>query len=323
MPVPAPADKRFRRAHVTPARRRRPWTGRVWPIARAAAMLALLIYGTYGAASLALSAETLHITRITVTGNLRMSKGEVVALLEGLRGESMVTANLEGWRRKLLSSPWVADAAIRRVLPGTIAVSVSEREPMGIARLRDDLYLIDQRGTIVDQFGPNYAEFDLPMIDGLVSAPGDAPTLIDESRAALAARLLATLARRPDLAGRLSQVDVSDPRDAVVILKNDTAFVRLGEDAFIERLQSYIELAPTLRERVSEIDYVDLRFDDRIYVKPVAAREGQRGTAAAGKKDVARSSGNGRGAKRKEPAARSKGVAGDEGRAARGGLEDE
>ena len=37
---------------------------------------------------------------------------------------------------------------------------------------------------------------------------------------------------------------------------------------FLARLQGYLDLAPTLRERVADIDYVDLRFDDRIYVRP-------------------------------------------------------
>jgi cell division septal protein FtsQ len=139
------------------------------------------------------------------------------------------------------------------------------------------LYLVDQGGTVVDQFGPNYAELDLPIIDGLASPPRDGGTLIDEGRAALAARLIATLQSRPDLAKRVSQVDVSDIRDAVVILKDDTAFVRLGEDAFVERLQSYVDLASTLRERVDDIDYVDLRFDERIYVRPHGpARRAQR-----------------------------------------------
>jgi cell division protein FtsQ len=280
MPVPAPADKRFRRAHVAPSRKKRAWAAYGWLVARVTAGLALAMLGVYRGAALALSANALQITRVTVTGNDRMSRGEVVALLDGLRSENMVTANLETWRRKLLASPWVADAAIRRVLPGTIAVAVSERQPMGIARLRDDLYLVDQRGTIVDQFGPNYAEFDLPIIDGLSDAPRENGTLIDEARALLAARLLATLATRPDLAKRISQVDVSDERDAVVILKGDTALVRLGEDDFVERLQAYVDLAPKLRAQVEEIDYVDLRFDERVYVKPVGGTAGGRGQAA-------------------------------------------
>lgn len=224
-----------------------------------------------------LSAEALQVTRITVSGNVRLSKGEIVALMDGLRGQSMVTADLESWRQKLMSSPWVGSAAMRRVLPGTIAVAIAERTPMGIGRLGGDLYLIDQEGIIIDQFGPNHAEFDLPIIDGLAGPPRDGSPLIDEARAALAARLLVSLETRPDLARRVSQVDVRDVRDAVVILKDDSALVRLGDDQFVERLQSYLDLAPALRERVADIDYVDLRFDDRIYVRPHAQGRGVRG----------------------------------------------
>jgi cell division septal protein FtsQ len=59
----------------------------------------------------------------------------------------------------------------------------------------------------------------------------------------------------------------------VVLLEGDPTLIRLGNERFVERLQSYYELAPALRERVPAIDYVDLRFDERVYVRP--AREGQ------------------------------------------------
>jgi cell division protein FtsQ len=208
------------------------------------------------------------VTRITVTGNTRLSRGEVLSLLDGLRGRNMVTINLEGWRQKLMTSPWVADAAMRRVLPGTVDVFISEREPMGIGRIGQSLYLIDQRGEVIDEFGPNYADLDLPIIDGLASSGRGDGLLIDESRAALAARLLDELQTKPELARQVSQVDVTDLRDAVLILKDDTALVRVGDSRFLERLQSYLDLVPALRERVPDIDYVDLRFDERVYVRP-------------------------------------------------------
>ena len=271
MKVSAPSDKRFRRAHVRPARRRRFWSGMGWAAARAGVLVAMALFAVYRGATLVLSAEALQIARITVSGNVRLSRGEAVALMDGLRGQNMVTVDLEFWRQKLLSSPWVADVTMRRVLPGTVAVAIAERQPMGIGRLGDDLYLIDQGGTIIDEFGPNYAMLDLPVIDGLAGPPRDGSPLIDESRAALAARLIASLQVRPDLARKVSQVDVTDPRDGVVVLKDDTALVRLGDDQFVDRLQAYLDLASALRERVDEIDYVDLRFDDRIYVRPHAS----------------------------------------------------
>jgi cell division protein FtsQ len=193
----------------------------------------------------------------------------------------MVTTDLESWRQKLLDSPWVADVAIRRVLPGTVTVVISERTPMGIGRVRDSLYLIDQEGAIIDEYGPNYAELDLPIIDGL-AAQGGGQTLVDGVRASLAGRVLAELRQRPDLAGHLSQIDVSDPRDAVVILKGDTALVRIGDDRFAERIQSYVDLRPALRDRVPSIDYVDLRFGERVYVRPLGAGPKTRGRNRSG-----------------------------------------
>ena len=274
MPVSAPADRRFRRAHVTPARRRRWLVFSRWKVGRAALLAALLLSVGYRGVRDVLHADALTITRITVSGNSRLSKGEVVALLDGIRGASMLTVDIESWRQKLLSSPWVADATIRRVLPGTVNVVISERQPTGIGRVNDDLYLIDDRGGIIDQYGPNYAELDLPVIDGLAAAPRDSGLVIDEARAALAARVLTALQARPALARRVSEIDVSDVRDAALILKGDTALVRVGSEQFAERLQSYLDLAPALRERVAAIDYVDLRFDERVYVRPAQGRAG-------------------------------------------------
>jgi cell division protein FtsQ len=184
----------------------------------------------------------------------------------------MLLLNLEEWRRRILDSPWVEDVAIRRVLPGTVDVAISERQPVGIGRIGDALYLLDQRGKIIDEFGPDHAEFDFPIIDGLASteAREAGGLVVDTGRAALAMRLLAALDARPDLASRVSQIDVSDLRDAVVLLKGDTALVRVGDGQFVERLQSYLDLAPALRREVPRIDYVDLRFGERVYVRPQA-----------------------------------------------------
>jgi len=129
------------------------------------------------------------------------------------------------------------------------------------------LYLVDRRGTIIDEFGPQYSEFDLPIIDGLVRAPGT-QSAIDEARAELAGRVIEALAAQGGLARRVSQIDVSDVHDAVVLLDDDPALLHLGDEQFAERLQYYVELAPALRERVRDMDYVDLRFGQRVYVRP-------------------------------------------------------
>jgi cell division septal protein FtsQ len=37
-------------------------------------------------------------------------------------------------------------------------------------------------------------------------------------------------------------------------------------------VQSYVDLAPALHQRVPDIDYVDLRFDERVYVRPTGKK---------------------------------------------------
>jgi cell division protein FtsQ len=283
MSVRAPAEKNFRRAQVKPGRRREARGRLAWRVLRIGAAVVLVGYAGYRAVDLVVSASTLKVSHIVVRGNVRLSSGEVQAIVVGLRGSSILTADLDRYRQRLRGSPWVADVALRRVLPSTVEVFVSERRPVGLCRLGGDLYLIDRRGTVIDQFGPQYAEFDLPIIDGLVRAPGDGNPAIDEERADLAARVIDASAGNADLARRISQIDVSDAHDAVVLLDNDPALLHLGEDRFLERLQAYVDLAPALRERVADIDYVDLRFDERVYVRPGGTGRGAHAVAPAAK----------------------------------------
>ncbi|HMC75852.1 MAG TPA: FtsQ-type POTRA domain-containing protein [Vicinamibacterales bacterium] len=275
------SDRRFRRAQVTPIRRRSKWYALAKRTLQCLVLAAVAASAAARAPALAARAHMLRVDRIVIHGNQRLSQGDVLAILTGLRGESLLWTDLDRWRRRLLASPWVRDAELRRSLPSTIDIAIAEREPIGIGRVNGDMYLVDDRGVIIDQYGPQYAQFDLPMIDGLSASPAEGGTMTDGARAELAARVIAAVAARPGIARRLSQIDVSDAHNASVILSGDPAVIRLGDDRFLQRVEAYLQLAPALRERVNEIDYVDLRFDDRIYVRPVNAKAAR--TSAAGR----------------------------------------
>jgi cell division protein FtsQ len=288
MPVTAPADRRFKRAHLKPARKRAGFGSRRWRAAIALTVVGLALYAGHRAIAVVTALEVFHVDRINVRGNHRLSKGEVLAMLQSLHGRSVLSVDLDEWRQALLGSPWIADASLRRTLPSTVDVVILERAPLGIGRIKGLLYLVDDRGSVIDEYGPNYADLDLPIIDGLTGhansdaassgAPAAAHEHLDVYRAMLARRLLDALRAR-NMSAQISQIDVSDSRNAVVLLDGDPTLLRLGNERFVERLQSYHELAAALRERVPAIDYVDLRFDERVYVRP--ARDAQAPPAGA------------------------------------------
>ena len=266
--VPAPADKRFRRSTHRPARRRgwQFWAIRAGGFTAAVGVTMALLW-TLGNG--VMDAGVFRIDQLAVEGDDRLTPDEVRSLLDGLTGQSIFRADLEEYRGRLLDSPWIADATLRRVFPSAVHVAISERAPLAIARLNGRFYLVDRTGFLIDEAGPKYGELDLPIVDGLF--PEGVGTTADPTRIDVLERLLADLATRSDLLKRLSQVDLSDARNAVVLLDNEPARLHLGTTEFADRLLRYFDASRAVQPRIAVADYYDLRFGDRIYVGPARA----------------------------------------------------
>lgn len=263
--VAAPADRRFRRPELLPQRHRR-LERTIWSVGRWVLVLAALgLAGTWGAQRVAAS-DLFLVREITVRGNARLTATEVASLLGGLRDENVFLVDFEHYRQRAMASPWIERVHLSRILPATIVVDVIERAPLVVARLNQQLYLVDQTGKIIDEYGPSYRDLDLPIVDGLLEAGDDVP-VAGADQVQLTAALFAGLEARPDLRRRLSQIDVSNARDAVVMFDDDPAWLHLGDAHFAARLQRYIDLRPALQDRFDALEYVDLKFDERVYVR--------------------------------------------------------
>jgi len=260
------ADKRFRRTDVRPARRRRVLQ-RVWQVGRVVVVVLVLAGVGVFASTKVVGARMLAVNDVTIRGHHRLTLAEIDGLIGDVRGESLLLVDLSRVRARLLDSRWVADVTVRRVFPSVVDVRIVEREPVAVARLGQLLYLIDEAGLIIDEYGPQYKDFDLPIVDGLAAPKSVDGPVIDPSRAQLTAQFLRSLAPRPELVRALSQVDMSTPGNVVVLLGDDPTYLHLGDEMFLERIQTYIELTPKLAEREKPIDYVDLRFGNRVFLK--------------------------------------------------------
>lgn len=260
-----PADRRFRRSDVRQGRRRS-WRGFFiragWYAG--AGLVALVLVAWAGSAFL--DAAILRVDHVVVRGNARLLPEDLDADLAGIRGQSILRIDLEQYRKRLLGSRWVASAELWRVLPSTVQVRIVERTPLAVARLHGQLFLVDAEGVIIDSFGPRYRDLDLPVVDGLITETPDG-AVIDPLRIHLVQRVFLELSAQPDLFRRVSQLDVSDPRNAILLLEGEPAQLRLGDRDFLQRIQVYEESAPRIREQVSVAEYYDLRFGDRLWVK--------------------------------------------------------
>jgi cell division protein FtsQ len=264
--ITAPADQRFRRPDSRPIRRRTSvLVSRFWKPAVAVVAVPAILAATAG---VVLTAPGLAIDRIVVRGQMRMPASTVEGLLADLRGHNILRADLEAARARVLGTPWVEEASLWRVLPRTIEVRVIERTPIALARLGQRLHLMDASGVVMAEFGPAYQDLDLPIVDGLGRAPARGDARLDPARADLVRRFLEAVEARPSLKERVSQIDVSHPRDVVVLLDDDSASLHLGQEQFVERLESYLQMLPWLGDQFQDLESVDLRFDERLIVTP-------------------------------------------------------
>ena len=266
VPPATTRDPRLLRARDGGHRAARSWRSRLLTALRLGTIAIVLIGSGWYVQDVMTSGAAFAVVRLKAIGNARLSEGEVEGLLDGLKGRNIMTTRLEPWRQRLLASPWVREASLRRALPGTIEVRITERVPMAVVRSGDSLLLIDEQGAIVDEFGPRYHSLDLPIVEGLVERHGK-EAVPDGARVALVAGALVSL-REAGLFARVSQIDVHDARNLAVMLMGDPVLLYVGRERFGERVQGYLDMKDRLARMVEQVEAVDLRFENRVYVRP-------------------------------------------------------
>jgi cell division protein FtsQ len=128
---------------------------------------------------------------IELEGTKRLREVDVLST-SGLRlGDNLFALDTSKAESALLSSPWIASARIRRQLPGTVTVSIKEREPRAIAAISGKNFLVSAEGTPFKTLG--------------VGDPHDLPLITGISAEALARDRRAEIARVTDALGLLQE----------------------------------------------------------------------------------------------------------------------
>jgi hypothetical protein len=132
----------------------------------------------------------LVVDRIIVRGNERLSDGEVLVVLSGLRGESLVWTDLDAWRRRLMAVAVGAGRRAAALAAVDVEVRVSERRPIGIGRRRRGDVPCgrarrDHRSLRPAVRRPSICRSST----GWRQSPGETGSMTDEARAEAGARL--------------------------------------------------------------------------------------------------------------------------------------
>ena len=197
----------------------------------------------------------LKFNKLMVEGRAQTAPDDIIAAVDIEQGAPILSIDLDATRAAIESLPWVARARVERQLPDTLHIAIDERAPFALWQHEGRYTLIDVTGQAITDVPGQYG--DLPLIVGL-----GAPTR--------AARLFAEMAAVPELAARArAYVLVGERRWNIHFDSVEAGVaVRLPDRDVATALTWLASLERDFGILDRDLEFVDLRFKDRLVVRP-------------------------------------------------------
>ncbi len=197
------------------------------------------------------------VRSIEIAGAVNTPRVALDRATAGYVGLNLFQIDIERVQRDLGGLGWVRSVHIEKALPDTLRIRITERKPVALARIDEKLMYVDSDGTAFAELSLSVGSDDLPLI---ADAHG--------SELRRSVQLLTAL-RQHDRAlySRVSEVWPIPPRGFALYDRELKAVVYANaEDISVK----YRNLRSVLRaDNDPTIEYADLRFAERVIVKPV------------------------------------------------------
>jgi len=216
-------------------------------------LLSGLLVGSGWGAWLVFNKVDAPIGVILVRGQYtQVDQAQIQKMVEPLLSGGFISLDLQRIRDGLERHPWIEEASISRQWPDSVVIRLVEEVP--IARWGDTAFL-NHRGERLE-IGDNSMLSHLPVLEGVERS---------ERQMMRSYRQMAQMLQPAEL--RIAALK-RDARDAWrLTLTNDLELV-IGRDQIIEKMRRFLLVWDQhLRTRATEVDRVDIRYDNGVAVQ--------------------------------------------------------
>jgi len=200
----------------------------------------------------AANAVGFNIADLTVTGQNQLTKEEVLASARVTGRSSLLFLDADATRERLKANAWIADATVRKLLPGQLQIEIKEREPFA-------LWQKDRRVSVIADDGTVLEGFVAPQLLTL-------PLVVGRGAETRAKHFLALLDRFPALRDQVRASILVGERRWNLRLKSGLD-VRLPETEVAGALEHLMTLDREAKLLTRDIALVDMRLSDRVTVR--------------------------------------------------------
>ena len=204
----------------------------------------------------AFSWEKLDIKNIYISCENQVIKNEVQDMIGDYPFGNILLFDYNNLLDKIEALPRVKNVLIRKIFPLSLNISIEERKPFAVLR-KEFLFVIDTEGVITSRLESH----DIPL-----------PLLIDENNFKDYYREKIDLAREclekvtPEVRQNIEILDLSENLNVKVKTRDSITWLILGHNRFGENFRRFLAEKINL-ERLGDLEYVDLRFRGRFFIK--------------------------------------------------------
>jgi len=206
------------------------------------------------------STRLFPLREVVCYGNLHLSEGELKSMTGLNGGEGLFHISTKGISEKLLKSPWIKDVSVRKEFPHSVSIRICESSPFAILEMKGRSFLIDEKGRLLEEM-----KGAIPFLPIITADP------FEERENFMETLHLARVLKDRKIAterGRVEIVAGKGPESISMIL--DSIVIKIGQGDYEGKLSRLFELEDEIKKRAIAVDYVDLRFANRVVVKPIS-----------------------------------------------------
>lgn len=197
---------------------------------------------------------------IVFIGNHHIKNGELMSLIKIKRGDKLFSVSGKELYARLSASPWVKDAAVRKELSGRMLINITEAVPVAILNISDRHYLIDKDGNILETVKEGTVLF--------LTVIRDIDPDKNKDTYAEAVKFVNILHAKRVMASE-GILEITGHRPEDITLKIDNILIKIGVGDFDRKLERLQFVKNEIEARNMLVEYIDLRFANKIVVKPL------------------------------------------------------
>ncbi|MBI4640416.1 MAG: FtsQ-type POTRA domain-containing protein, partial [Candidatus Tectomicrobia bacterium] len=219
-----------------------------------------------------LTSQLFEVKEIVVIGNSKIGEREIKDAVGQLPTRHALKLDLHKVEERLKAHLWVKDATVRRKLPHTLVIEMTERSPLAIVKA-EGFYLVDDEGVVLNRLNDSKG-MRLPLITGIPEAQEyEVGQKVSSRRLALGLQLLKEVTASSFFKDdAISRLDVAHPRVTSLYTAKSKREIRLGESNIGKDLARLQMISEALAKKGGRIESIDLSFKDKVVVKPRTER---------------------------------------------------